>query len=77
VGSAVHDYQSPLKPHVDLLPPGLITNIRTGSLTRYPHDGKLFSVDIEVGDKSGEQQRVTEFFWLCAQCARKMKNRCR
>jgi hypothetical protein len=42
------------------------------STTRHHHEGKLFSLDIDIGNKAGEDERKTEYVWLCAPCAREM-----
>jgi hypothetical protein len=40
--------------------------------TRHHNDGKLFRLDINLGSRSGENERKTEYIWLCAHCADKM-----
>jgi hypothetical protein len=34
--------------------------------------GKLFRLDIDLGDKSGATERKTEYLWLCGHCAQIM-----
>lgn len=45
------------------------------SASRQPDGGKLFSVEINLSNQAGEQQRRTVFLWLCARCAREMSPR--
>jgi hypothetical protein len=40
--------------------------------TRHDHEGKLFRLDIKLGNKAGETERKTEYIWLCAHCAQVM-----
>ena len=40
--------------------------------TRLHQEGKLFRLDIDLGSKSGGEERKTEYIWLCAACANKM-----
>jgi hypothetical protein len=40
-----------------------------------PDEGKLFRIDIEIGSKSGGNERKTEYIWLCGRCARTMNPR--
>ncbi len=35
-------------------------------------EGKLFRLDINLGNIAGQSQRRTVYLWLCAQCAREM-----
>jgi hypothetical protein len=42
------------------------------STPRRHHEGKMFRLDIELGNKSGEDERQTEYVWLCACCAQQM-----
>jgi hypothetical protein len=34
--------------------------------------GKLFRLDIDLGNKSGKTERKTEYVWLCGHCAQVM-----
>jgi hypothetical protein len=43
--------------------------------TRHHHEGKLFRLDIDIGNKTGGDERMTEYVWLCAQCALEMHPR--
>jgi hypothetical protein len=36
---------------------------------RHNQDGKLFRLDINLGNKAGGDERKTEYIWLCAHCA--------
>ena len=40
--------------------------------TRRQHEGKLFRVDIDLGNTAGEDERRTAYVWLCAKCAEEM-----
>lgn len=40
--------------------------------TRHHHEGKLFRLDINLGNKVGGTERKTEYVWLCSQCALEM-----
>jgi hypothetical protein len=40
--------------------------------TRHDQEGKLFRLDIDLGSKAGEDQRKTEYIWLCSRCAQEM-----
>ncbi len=40
--------------------------------TRHRHEGKLFRLDIDLGNKAGGSELKTEYIWLCARCAREM-----
>jgi hypothetical protein len=40
--------------------------------TRHHHEGKLFRLDIDLGNKAGGDERRTEYIWLCAPCAQVM-----
>jgi hypothetical protein len=42
------------------------------SATRLGHEGKLYRLDIELGNKAGGDEHKTEYVWLCSACARKM-----
>ena len=39
---------------------------------RHPNEGKVFRLDIELGNKSGGNERKTAYIWLCASCAQKL-----
>ncbi len=36
---------------------------------RHPDDGKLFRLDVEIGDSAGGHQHKTAYVWLCSRCA--------
>jgi hypothetical protein len=40
---------------------------------RHHHEGKLFRLDIDLGTKTGGDERKTEYIWLCACCAQVMQ----
>jgi hypothetical protein len=40
--------------------------------TRHPHEGKVFRLDIDLGNMAGGDERKTEYIWLCALCPRVM-----
>jgi hypothetical protein len=42
------------------------------SATRHQHEGKLFRLDINLGNKAGGTERKTEYIWLCAHCSQQM-----
>jgi hypothetical protein len=42
------------------------------STTRNHQEGKLFRLDIVVGNRAGGKERKTEYIWLCAPCADQM-----
>ncbi len=35
-------------------------------------DGKLFRLDLEIGNSAGETEHKTAYIWLCNTCARHM-----
>lgn len=37
--------------------------------TRHRHEGKLFRLDIDLGNMAGKDERKTEYIWLCSPCA--------
>ena len=39
---------------------------------RHKHEGKLFRLDIDLGNKAGGSELKTEYIWLCARCALEM-----
>jgi len=41
-------------------------------ITRHRHEGKMFRLDIVVGNRTGGTQRKIEYVWLCSHCADKM-----
>jgi hypothetical protein len=43
--------------------------------TCHHHEGKLFRLDIDIGNKAGGDERKTEYVWLCAPCALEMHPR--
>lgn len=40
--------------------------------TRLDQEGKLFRLDLDLGNKSGGNERKTEYIWLCPSCANVM-----
>jgi hypothetical protein len=40
--------------------------------TRHYHEGKLFRLDIDLGNKGGGDERKTDYIWLCGSCALEM-----
>ena len=40
--------------------------------SRQRNEGKLFRLDIDLGNKAGGNERKTEYIWLCDCCAHKM-----
>lgn len=40
--------------------------------TRQHHEGKLFRVDIDLGNMAGKNEQKTAYVWLCAKCAEEM-----
>lgn len=42
------------------------------SAVRFDSEGKLFRLDIDLGNKAGGTERKTEYIWLCDACACKM-----
>lgn len=42
------------------------------SATRHHDEGKLFRLDLDLGSKNGGDERMTEYLWLCADCAQRM-----
>src|ERR1700694_1515412 len=40
--------------------------------TRHHDGGKMFRLDINLGNKAGGKERMTEYIWLCARCAQEM-----
>jgi hypothetical protein len=42
------------------------------SATHHDDEGKLFRLDIDLGNKAGADEHKTEYIWLCAPCANKM-----
>ena len=39
---------------------------------RQHREGKLFRLDINLGNKAGGEERKTEYIWLCTSCAQVM-----
>jgi hypothetical protein len=37
------------------------------------HPGKLFRLDIDLGNAAGECQRKTVYVWLCSRCAQQLR----
>jgi hypothetical protein len=37
------------------------------------HSGKLFRLDIDLGNAAGESQRKTLFVWLCPRCSQQLR----
>jgi hypothetical protein len=42
------------------------------STTSHHDEGKLFRLDINLGNKAGGNERKTEYIWLCTCCAQVM-----
>jgi hypothetical protein len=42
---------------------------------RHHDEGKLFRLDLDIGSRSGEGERRTEYIWLCPDCAERMHPR--
>jgi hypothetical protein len=42
------------------------------AVTRHPHKGKLFRLDLEIGSNAGGDECKTEYLWLCSRCALEM-----
>ena len=42
------------------------------STTRQHREGKLFRLDIDLGSRTGGDERKTEYIWLCSSCAQIM-----
>lgn len=40
--------------------------------TRHRQEGRLFRLDINVGNKAGGTECKTEYIWLCSSCAQVM-----
>jgi hypothetical protein len=38
-------------------------------------DGKLFRLDLDIGNTAGTTQRKTAYIWLCGRCAPQMNPR--
>ena len=45
---------------------------RLCSSLRTADEGKLFRLDLDIGNAAGENQRRTAYVWLCDSCAREM-----
>jgi hypothetical protein len=43
--------------------------------TRQHDEGKLFRLDLDLGSKTGNGEHMTEYIWLCADCAQRMHPR--
>jgi hypothetical protein len=39
---------------------------------RHEDEGKLFRIEVELGDKAGTRKLKTGSLWLCRRCVRKM-----
>ena len=48
---------------------------RRCTTVRRGNQGKLFRLDIELGNLSGRDEHKTEYVWLCAACAQVMHPR--
>ena len=48
---------------------------RRCTTVRRGNQGKLFRLDIELGNLSGRDEHKTEYVWLCASCAQVMHPR--
>jgi hypothetical protein len=44
---------------------------------RHPDEGKMFRLDIDLGNKAGGSEHKTAYIWLCARCAESMHPRVR
>jgi hypothetical protein len=42
------------------------------SATRHHDEGKLFRLDLDLGSKNGGDESMTDYLWLCADCAQRM-----
>jgi len=40
--------------------------------THQQHEGKLFRLDIALGNAAGETEQETDYVWLCGRCAQEM-----
>ena len=40
--------------------------------SRHQDEGKLFRLDIDLGNKAGGDERKTAYIWLCTRCAQRM-----
>jgi hypothetical protein len=45
------------------------------STSRHPDQGKLFRLDVEIGNTAGMTKIKTAYVWLCDGCARRMNPR--
>lgn len=43
--------------------------------TRHHDEGKMFRLDLDLGNKSGGGECMTEYIWLCPDCAQRMHPR--
>lgn len=50
---------------------GKCANLRCPT-PRHHNEGKLFRLDIDLGSMAGDDERKTEYIWLCACCAQVM-----
>ena len=42
------------------------------SARRTEHEGKLFRLDLDIGNTAGGTQHKTDYIWLCTSCAQQM-----
>lgn len=40
--------------------------------TRHHNEGKMFRLDLDLGSRSGGDEQMTEYIWLCTDCAQRM-----
>jgi hypothetical protein len=45
------------------------------SCSRHPEQGKLFRLDVEIGNSAGATKIRTVYVWLCDRCALRMNPR--
>ena len=45
---------------------------RSCSTSHAQDEGRLFRLDIDIGNAAGETERKTAWVWLCTACARQM-----
>lgn len=51
---------------------GKCANSWCSATRHHGHEGKLFRVDIDLGNAAGEHQQKTAYVWLCAKCAEEL-----
>ena len=40
--------------------------------TRHHDEGKLFRLDLDLGSRNGGDEQMTDYIWLCTDCAQRM-----